>query len=193
MCSAACHLTHHSLKLLLFLSLTNAAKRQAVQHAAQESQLSQQQYRETQQALAANANGSTSTSNPSPSTVAYANSYHPDASSSSTHPTPLHPQQSSNPSSSNGYNPATGLGGFTPAAAGSAGGSSDDAETKYTIYRQWLDETKGKGKSSNVSSMSTSRGHASGELHHTLLEDEDKKMSVWEKTFGGCCPSWCFR
>jgi hypothetical protein len=144
-----------------------ARKKQAVEGAAAESQLAQEKHREQQQAMAQAALAQQNTNAPPSASNAYAQSYNdPSASSSSSSAASTVPPS---------VHPSTGL----PVSS----------EDKYTIYRQWLDETKSKKNGPGGGRT----GSMSGELHHTLLDEETKQKSTWEKLCGGCCPAWCFQ
>ena len=144
-----------------------ARKRAAVEGAAQESQQAQQAHREQQQALAAlAASSATPVTHNNNDVLAYANSY----SDGSNTPLPsVQPNQYASHSSTS---------------------PPQSSEDKYTVYRQWLDETK---QNPHRKSTTTNRPAVSGDLHHTLLAEESKKSNFFERLCGACCPAWCFR
>ena len=159
-----------------------AKKKEALENAVTESQQAQAHHREQQQAMAAQA--ALAHSNPPPAAAsAYAQSYNDPsaASAASSSSSQSAPGPAVHPSSNNGaYNSSSG-----------SGGLPQSSEDKYSIYRQWLDETK-TGKQSKGGVGTAGRGSMSGELHHTLLDEEANKKSTFEKLCG-CCPGWCFR
>lgn len=149
-----------------------AKKRLAIDGAAAESQLAQQAHRDQQQAMA---NAALSSANEPHATTqnAYTNSYNHVATADA-------PPSASMQSGSTVVHPAHG---------GSVGLSASPEE-RHSVYTTWLADTRaGKNK---PGAGAGGRGSMSGELHHTLLDD-DRTQSTFESTCSRCCPAWCFR
>lgn len=169
-------------------------KRLAVEGAAQQSQQAQQQ-REQQAASQAQAQAQTqqSAAYAPPSTAAAPGAYssapaaaaasppHGYASAPSSQPQHAQPLVHPSAASNNG-------------AYNSSSGGAMSQEDKYTVYRQWLDETKAKKQGGgSAAGGGAGRGSvAGGELHHTLLDEDSENKSTLE-SWCSCCPVWCFR
>lgn len=160
-----------------------ARKRQAVEGAAQESQAAQAAHREQQHALA-NAALTTQSSTPlqsQPSTSqSYADSYRLDRSQSSV-AAPSSSSYAAQPAVGSSYTRQPSHS-YNSRAGG--GGMPQSSEDKYSIYRQWLDETKSSKSTGGGDHRPTRPSVGGGDLHHTLLdEDQRKNTSFWAK----CC------